>query len=630
PAAADEAPPAGDAPATDARGFAQPGAGAEPLEPLAAALAQALESDDLASLLVDEDVPPPVSAGAEAGGRAPEPASAAERSEPGPEPEPEPESPSPALLDRSAPPRWSGEEARAALDAARWRDEVVVTALRYARDFFEFAALFAVTGDAVVGHDALGPEDARERCRGVAIYTSDPGLFGTVITTRAPHLGPMPRGIAGNDEILDALGRGTPRTALVFPVLLGDRTVAVLYADNGEAPVSPGRLGDLLVLLSTVGAAFIRVIRARKAGRRRRAAPAPAPAPLEPVPPPPSTSVRRGAPAGWIARAPEPAPAPSPPSPARAGPDDPWKAQEPALAVDDIEIDFSDPESLAASAPFDAGATIDALVAAAPGTAARQDAIRRLAGHPAQALSALVARLPGPVESDAPSPSPAELGPIPAALAALGGRAVPALLEVIDDADPDRRRAAAILLGAAADPAAFPALAERALDAEPRVAAPALATLAAHRRDPAMRAVSEKLRRALLSGIGARVAGAARALGALRDVEAIPLLVQVLETVAGADRETAAAALAEITLQRLGTDPRRWLGWWKENRGRGRAEWLFSGLTSPDREVRLAAAAELTEAAAPPVEYSADAPPEELESASRAWAGWWARSGRIL
>jgi HEAT repeat protein len=145
-----------------------------------------------------------------------------------------------------------------------------------------------------------------------------------------------------------------------------------------------------------------------------------------------------------------------------------------------------------------------------------------------------------------------------------------------------------------------------------------------------MRAAAERLRRALLSGISARATRAARALGAVRDAEAIPLLIQVLET---SDPGTAAAsadALSAITLQRLGPDARRWLDWWKQNRGRGRAEWLLSGLTSPDRETRVAAAGELSDAAPPPVPYSADLPPAERERAARAWAGWWARSGQVL
>jgi hypothetical protein len=146
-------------------------------------------------------------------------------------------------------------------------------------------------------------------------------------------------------------------------------------------------------------------------------------------------------------------------------------------------------------------------------------------------------------------------------------------------------------------------------------------------RAPARRAAAPG---ALLSGIATRSSRAARALGALRDVEAIPLLIQVLDTTEPETAAAAADALNAITLQRLGPDARRWLAWWKENRGRGRAEWLFSGLTSVDRETRVAASVELSSAAPPPVAYSADMPAAEREKAARAWAGWWSRSGHVL
>jgi hypothetical protein len=180
------------------------------------------------------------------------------------------------------------------------------------------------------------------------------------------------------------------------------------------------------------------------------------------------------------------------------------------------------------------------------------------------------------------------------------------------------------------DPASLTALADRALDADPEVAAAACAALGNRRRDPAIRAAAEKLRRALLSGIAARATRAARGIGELRDLDSIPLLIQALETSEPETAKAASDALAAITLQRHGPDARRWLAWWKENRGRGRAEWLFSALSSPDRELRVAASLELSHAAPPPVAYTADMPPSEREKAARAWAGWWARSGHVL
>jgi hypothetical protein len=195
---------------------------------------------------------------------------------------------------------------------------------------------------------------------------------------------------------------------------------------------------------------------------------------------------------------------------------------------------------------------------------------------------------------------------------------------------PPRPAATPPPVAAPPDPAALTALADRALDADAEIAQAACAALGNRRRDPGVRQATEKLRRALLSGISARASRAARAIEALRDADSIPLLIQVLETSEPETARAAADALGAITLQRLGPDARKWLAWWKENRGRGRAEWLFSGLTSPDRETRVTASVELSQAAPPPVAYTADMPPADREKAARAWAGWWARSGHVL
>jgi hypothetical protein len=590
----------------------------EPLEPLAAALAEALESDDFPWLddSIEDLGPEPVEPGPSAAGQA---AAGA------PPPPPDLE------LDRSAPPHWTFDQARAAIAAARSRDELVLVILRYARDFFEFAALFAVTRDAVAGHDALGSgEDARDLCRGTAIYTSDPGIFRTVIDTRAPYLGPVAGGLSGNEAILTGLDRRSPRTVLVCPVLLRDRAACILYADNGEAPVSARRLGDLLLFMASIGPSFERVIRARKQQRAPSAAP-PAPAP---PPAPASPTQAEAAPAVGAEPAVEEEAEAAPPDQAAPPPDFPrpppeeWRTREPAARLPDIEIDVEDGEA-AAKGASGVEDEIARLVNTSPGSPRRAQSVARLAAQGEEAVEALVAALPGPVEDDA-AQEPAHFGPVPAALSLHGTAAVPLLLGVLREADPARRRAAAVLLGAASEPAAFGPLADRASDPDPRVATAAAEALARNRGHPAMRGVPDKLRRVLLSGVTSRAAGAARALGALRDVDSIPLLIQVLETSAGPAAEAAAAALARITLQRNGTEARRWLAWWKENRGRGRAEWLFSGLTSADREVRAAAAAELAAAAPSPVQYSPDAAPAEREAAARAWAGWWSRSGRVL
>jgi len=314
------------------------------------------------------------------------------------------------------------------------------------------------------------------------------------------------REASGTDAILGGLARGAPRTVFVYPVLLRDRPVCVVYADNGDAPASPRRLGDLLLQLAGVGAAFERVIKRHKARARRRPRASPGeppareePAPLAPAPAP-------GEP--WATQ--EPAPVTRPPAPPPdPGPAEPWTMVEPARAA---------PAEApgAADAPLDVDVDVDV-----------------------------------DMEDARPEPGPGgEAG-------RRDGRSAPP--STPSDGEPG-------------PPPSPGALADLALSPDPAVAESARHALSARRRDPEARQALDRLRRALLSGISARTASAARALGAIRDVEAVPLLVQVLETSDPPAARAAADALADVTLQRLGPDARRWLAWWKENRGRGRAD----------------------------------------------------------
>lgn len=533
-------------------------------EPLAAALAQAVELSEAREILAE---PPPAAA---------------------------------AAIDRSAPPRWSLAEARAALSAARDRDQVVVTALRYVRDFFEFAALFAVTRDAVWGHDALSPdEDARQRTRAVAVAVDECGLFLPVLQTRGPYLGPVGQDPA-TASVLDGLERGVPRTVLLYPVALRERVVCIVYADNGEAPVSARRLGDLLLFLSAVGGALERILRER----RRTSGGGEAPAP----PPPAGPSGREA-----------------------------WQVAEPGRLEpplpESVEVDLGDYEVgaaadvLAADAVYDFAGAADRLAASARGSAERGSLIAQLVERAPEAAPFLAAGFPGPVEVRSEALAEAtpvyEQGPLLAALAAMGTAATPHLVPLLGDPDRRRRRYAVLLLGHLADPSALPDLAEAVFDPDARVASAARGALAALRRDPAMGAVTERLRRAL--GEPGRAAAAARALARLGEVESVPLLIQLLD--AGEPAASAASeALTRLALQPL-SGAADWTAWWSQHRGEPRRLWLLSGLTDPDRTVRRLAAEELRAAGTPPVSYYPDAPPAERERVARAWAAWLEEQG---
>jgi hypothetical protein len=528
-------------------------------------------------------------------------------------------------------PRWSLAEAQEALEAATNRDAAIRVALRYAREFFSFAAIFSVRREVLAGHDASGADPgAREACRRLTVHLTDAGLFVAPLATRAPYLGPPPRNPV-TEEVLSGMGRAGPLTVLVAPVHVAERPVCVLYADNDDAPVAARGLSDLFVLLGALGSSLERLIRSQKAGVRAPPAPALASAP-EPV----SARAVASAPASGPEPAPEPPPVP-------VSPDEAWSVNEPArIEVDplpfSVDVDLGEYEVAPAARALSSGraedmeSLVEALAASARGSAGRERLIARLVEGGPEAAAALVARLPGPIEVGkeplAASPA-AGRGPIFAAIAALGRTPEKLLLAALDDADPDRRRAAVALLARPGEPATLSRLAARVYDEDPRVSAEAREVLAAARGTPAFPPLVADLRRALGSGRPAKAIPAARALGRVGDADSVPQLIQLLDQ--GGDLAAACSdALSHITLQRLGKDPVRWIAWWREWRAAPRSSWLLQALVGPDLDLRQHAADELRRAGIPPVNYEPGAPEPERREAAQAWAEWWREEGLAL
>jgi HEAT repeat protein len=429
-----------------------------------------------------------------------------------------------------------------------------------------------------------------------------------VLDAGGPYLGP-PAADPALDAILDGLARAAPHTVLLYPVVVRERVAAVLYADNGEAPVSPRRVGDLLMLAASVGAALERIlVSAKRAGSAAPAAAPPAPPPAE----------------SWEAR--EPARAPAPP------PEPPTPAPEAALDLSAPEEHYQvapAAEALAAALAFEPEAGVARLVASARGSAERGRLVALLVQHGPEAAAALAQAFPGPIDprvaAQEESLPAGERGPVLMALAALGIVSTPWLAALLADADPRRRRYAALLLAQLGDPAGFLPLCDRVFDPDPRVAETALAALADLRRQPEFGPVLERLRRALASE-APRPARAARALMALGDAGAVPALAALLD---GAPEGAAAAAeaLEALTARRFGRDAHAWSAWWRAHRGAARADWLFEALRDPDREVRIAAAEALRAVGPSPVRYFADAPEAERERAAGEWRAWFEQSG---
>ncbi len=174
-----------------------------------------------------------------------------------------PPPPEPAL---ERPRRLSFSEATSEIRAVESRDGILQVFFDFARQAFDFSALFLVHGGLVQGRVAArrgGPVIDIER----ASFSLDGGgMFRTVHETRGVHLGPP--GEAPEDvELLAQLGRQRPSNCAVIPVSLRQRIVLMLYGDSGKRGVRANRVAKLADFGREVAAAFERILLAQKLGR---------------------------------------------------------------------------------------------------------------------------------------------------------------------------------------------------------------------------------------------------------------------------------------------------------------------------------------------------------------------------
>jgi HEAT repeat protein len=138
-----------------------------------------------------------------------------------------------------------------------------------------------------------------------------------------------------------------------------------------------------------------------------------------------------------------------------------------------------------------------------------------------------------------------------------------------------------------------------------------------------MRILIESLRGELPGPDPLRQQYSAEALGALRDAEGVPRLIELVKHDEAAVVLAARHALLEITKQDFGTSRWRWRSWWERHRGEPRVEWMLEGLGHGEAEVRESASEELRTLSADSFGYHFDLPKREREEARKRWVDWW-------
>ena len=152
------------------------------------------------------------------------------------------------------------------LARAAGRDVVGELALRMARRYSEAAALFVVRGGVVSGFRGDG-DRISEQISGILLGVEFESSLTAPVKTRVAFRGPAPEeGIDAN--ILESLGRGDVKEIAVFPILIRDQVVNLLYTDGGSDALGETRFAALSALAALVSHAYERLILDKKSTLR--------------------------------------------------------------------------------------------------------------------------------------------------------------------------------------------------------------------------------------------------------------------------------------------------------------------------------------------------------------------------
>ena len=488
--------------------------------------------------------------------------------------------------------------AREALATAEDRDSVFLTLLRAARARVRYAGLLTVQGGAVIGRVALAEGGIDTKAiQSVLIPLDAQSPFRTVVNTQQPHIGPLGSSDPAIDAMVVRLGGSMPPSALLLPIVLRGRVVAIVVAHRGHSDLKLVDVTELLPLAAAAADALGRLIVKHKSAGYRT----PNAAPTVDLDGDSVDTKKIVKDMEW--RAPAPAERPSVPHieeiPITAGPSRP--IQE---VIDEIE-DAKEGEA-------------DEAIA---------DAVERAS----ETLGELVRRFPGKLRVDrfavAGRPLRAtQYGGLLELVVRLGSAASELLIEHMSSAQRDIRFYATVCTAELRPRNAVFALVERLFDQDFGVRAMAIEALAGYPMADLSPALA-KARRAIHASDPEAVVAATAAIVELGDVEAVSDLIGVIER---GDRSTehVRKALVALTAQDFGTSERKWRKWYDGARKQHRIQWLIDSLGHKDDVLREAAINDLRRLTGEYFGYHHDLPKKERELAAERWAAWWLETGQ--
>ncbi|MFC1464359.1 MAG: hypothetical protein ACFLMY_05870 [Candidatus Brachytrichaceae bacterium NZ_4S206] len=250
-------------------------------------------------------------------------------------------------------------------------------------------------------------------------------------------------------------------------------------------------------------------------------------------------------------------------------------------------------------------------------------------------LPALVQAFPGPLKwdrnrSSEPPPPGRDISVVARALVAFGERAVPYVASLLGSGHPDVRYYAGLLVAELIHPELMGAVAARVYDSDAgvrRLACALLPRFAGYRDFEEIRTTLRRTAR-LRGKVASRRWQAVDALAALRDVDGLDRLVELLREQDDELVDHVHRALVVLTAADHGRSYRKWAGWFEKHGGEHRIEWLIEGLLHSDEPIRAMAAAELERLTLERYGFQAGAPKKDRERVHKRYREWWEDEGR--
>ncbi len=471
----------------------------------------------------------------------------------------------------------SPEQARTLLDKSEDRDEIFAILLRAIRKRARHASLFTLKGKTAVGRVALTKAGIdRENIKEISINLEAPSRFQQVLASKAFSVGDLSSTDAGVTAALAQLGGGeVPESALLLPVVMRDRVIAIAVGHNSDRGISVGRVTELLPLGTATADAVSRLLAKMRAEKAQGSGPVKA----APVAAAPATDTE---------------------DPTHAVP-----VADPAMLELFARIESED-QKVSKAAIAEAIGQVDAVIPhlyfGFPGKLARtrEESSQRLRAS--------------------------EHGPILDLVTQIGPKCGPALSEKMRDADRKVRYYATLCAAELRPSDVLNEIIERLFDGDEQIRDVAVDALTGYPKE-ALNKGLEFARRALHSEDNARVKLAAEGLTKLEDTLAIADLIDA-HSRGGDAGEVSRCALQILTGQDFGSSNRKWRAWWDKNQGTNRIIWMLEGLNHKNAEIRENASETLRKLTGEYFGYGHDLPKKEREKTRKLWLAWWEQTGQ--